>query len=414
MNGSPSATALPAQILRGAVRNIVRAKLRNSLTIIGIAIGTTLLVLLIALLEGIQGIAERDLLGSLDLRSVTIFTASGGARPTDGSVLQLRAFPGVEDVRRRMTVPVTLALEHFPLPIHLQAAEGGEPEVDIGVQAGDSEGAATVPVSVAKLAGFSPEGFVGQVITVRPQRMVVGPSGPRTVDSDQVLKLRVVGIRSSEDAAKRLGGSDIYVSLKVAVEAMRLASDPADVMYSSLVVLAATPTRAVELVGEFAMAGYGSVALKKEVDQVMSTFAIIRLVLFFIGGIAVVVAALGVVNTMLMAVLERTREIGILKSIGATNGYVRALFLAEAAVLGASGSLLGAIVGSFAAIALGPLLRQQLDSIGGQLSRGALFVVTPELLATAILGGSLIAILAAWLPSERAARLEPAAALRYE
>jgi putative ABC transport system permease protein len=227
-----------------------------------------------------------------------------------------------------------------------------------------------------------------------------------------VLKLRVVGVRAEGSGGEAAGGG-LYVSVNTARAALRATTD-GDLAYSSLVVTAETPARAVQLLDEFSLTGFGAVALKKEVDQVTATFGMVRLVLLVVGGIAIVVAALGVANTMLMAVLERTREIGILRSIGATSGYVRAQFLTEAALLGACGSMLGAVVGFISAAAVEPLLRAQLEALSGHLSSGALFVVTPQLVATALLGGSMISILAAWPASERAARLEPASSLRYE
>lgn len=398
--------------MRSALRNVLRARLRNSLTLVGVAIGTGLLVLLLGVVEGVEGIAKRDLLGALDLRSVTVFSVPGGGRADDQTVRMLRALPGVADVHRRLIVPAELRLQHFTVPLRLYATEIGEPETHLGTRVGTTENAATIPSALARLLGRAAEEAVGDELVVRVQSIVPGPAGQKLAPTDVELRLRIVGVRATENATG--DSSDVYVALSTAQGATRAVQGDAAAVYSSLVAIAETPMRAVELGNELNANGYGTTVLKKQVDEVLATFGLIRLVLATIGGIAVTVAALGVANTMLMAVLERTREIGVLRSIGATGAFVRTLFLAEAGVLGLAGSVVGTLLALAAASALDPLLRRQFDAIGGRISDGPLFVITPELIAGGVFGGTLIAMIGAWLPSERASRLEPAAALRHE
>ena len=123
----------------------------------------------------------------------------------------------------------------------------------------------------------------------------------------------------------------------------------------------------------------------------------------FLGGIAAIsllVGAIGVANTMFMSVLERTREIGVLKALGMKDSEITAMFLVEAAALGAAGGVLG--------VGLSLLISQVLALFG------LVAVVTVELMLGAILFSAVIGILAGAAPARNAAGLQPVEALRYE
>jgi putative ABC transport system permease protein len=132
-----------------------------------------------------------------------------------------------------------------------------------------------------------------------------------------------------------------------------------------------------------------------------------------VGGLALLVASLGIVNTMIMSIYERTREIGTLKAIGASRGDIRRLFMLEAGMIG----LLGGLIGLLSGWALGLLLnriilwyieREQLPV------RGTFFVVTPTLALVAVGFAILVGIVAGLYPANRAAKLDPLTALRHE
>jgi ABC-type antimicrobial peptide transport system permease subunit len=132
-----------------------------------------------------------------------------------------------------------------------------------------------------------------------------------------------------------------------------------------------------------------------------------------VGTLALLVASIGIANTMIMAVYERTREIGIMKAVGAAPGQIRTLFVVEASLIG----LLGGIIGTILGWLLGKLLNwlilvilrwQQMDV------RGTFFVVSWWLVVGALAFAALVGLLAGLYPAARAARLAPLDALRYE
>jgi ABC-type antimicrobial peptide transport system permease subunit len=132
-----------------------------------------------------------------------------------------------------------------------------------------------------------------------------------------------------------------------------------------------------------------------------------------VGGLALFVAALGIANTMVMAVYERTSEIGILKAIGASPADIRALFVVEAALIGLLGGLVGTLGGWLLGLALNEgilaILRWQEVPV-----EGTFFVLTPWLIALALAFAAVVGLLAGLYPAARAARLDPLEALRYE
>ena len=148
--------------------------------------------------------------------------------------------------------------------------------------------------------------------------------------------------------------------------------------------------------------------LKARVSQITSTFT------FFLGGIAAIsllVGAIGIANTMFMSVMERTRQIGILKALGAKNKDIRNIFLVESSMIGFVGGLIGVVIGSLFGIGLGIVMS------GAQTRMsGASFapVITAELIIFAILFSVIIGTLSGYFPARRAAKLDPVEALRYE
>jgi len=122
-----------------------------------------------------------------------------------------------------------------------------------------------------------------------------------------------------------------------------------------------------------------------------------------LGAIAAVVGGLGVMNTMIMSVMERRKEIGLMKAIGATNSLIIKQIMAESAILSLMGGIVGLLLGLLGAIAIGSLL-------GGMFSA----VVTPGLAATGIGFALFLGLLGGLYPAKQATSLDPVETLRYE
>lgn len=183
--------------------------------------------------------------------------------------------------------------------------------------------------------------------------------------------------------------------------------------YDSAVVRVTDPVVLTEVRRQLTEKGFGSFSIVDQLDQIRTVFLIIDSVLGLLGGISLLVASFGIANTMIMSILERTREIGIMKAIGAEDREIKLIFFFEAAVIG----LTGGVLGSLAAWAI--------DAIANRLAfrfilkpQGASFVdfffLPPYLWLGAIAFALTVSILAALYPAARAARIDPVRALRHD
>jgi putative ABC transport system permease protein len=136
------------------------------------------------------------------------------------------------------------------------------------------------------------------------------------------------------------------------------------------------------------------------------------MVLTLIGSIALAVSSLGIVNTMVMSILERTREIGIMKAIGASDNDIRRIFLIEAAVIGFIGGLIGIALGWLVGRAINIGANIYIRNQGG--TPGTFFSMPLWLIASALGFSIALSLIAGSYPASRAARLDPIQALRHD
>ncbi len=143
-----------------------------------------------------------------------------------------------------------------------------------------------------------------------------------------------------------------------------------------------------------------------------SIFSIIQLFLVGIAGISLLVAGVGIMNIMFVSMIERTREIGILKALGMKRRTVLSIFIGEAAIIGIMGAVIGIVVGYGLAIDVANVLGSGLLGSAGGLTLTP--VLTPLVFLGAFGFGVGISVLFALYPSWRASKLRPVDALRYE
>jgi len=183
--------------------------------------------------------------------------------------------------------------------------------------------------------------------------------------------------------------------------------------YDSVTIRAINIEAARKLASQLRSEGFRVQSLETILELANQVFTVINVMLSSVGGLALLVASLGIINTMIMSIYERTREIGTLKAIGASRGDIRQMFMLEAGMIGFIGGMIG-LAGGWA---LGKLLnhiilwyieRQQLPI------RGDFFVVTPQLALVALAFATFVGIVAGLYPANRAARLDPLVALRHE
>ena len=186
----------------------------------------------------------------------------------------------------------------------------------------------------------------------------------------------------------------------------------AEPVYSSISVRVSNPTQVQRVENAVKKMGFNTFSILDATRSLRQFFAVLDLFLGIFGSLALAVASIGIVNTLVMAILERRREIGIMKAIGASDGDVRTLFFAEAGAMGALGGILG--------VALGWTIGQAINfGTNIYLKRQALppehfWSVPWWLVAGAIVFAFIVSLVSGLYPAGRAARLDPVQALRYE
>ncbi len=202
------------------------------------------------------------------------------------------------------------------------------------------------------------------------------------------------------------------VALQLARQSGALGAEEAE-GYASVVVRVSDPDVLTDVRKRLTALGFSSFSIVDELEEIRTVFLIVNSALGLLGGISLVVASFGIANTMVMSILERTREIGIMKAIGAEDREIKLIFFVEAGLIGFAGGGIGA------------LAAWGIDVVANRLAyqfvlrpRGVSFVnffdLPPYLWLGAIAFAVVISILAALYPAARAARIDPVRALRHD
>jgi len=233
---------------------------------------------------------------------------------------------------------------------------------------------------------------------------------------------RIVGVLPSEGGIdiNRLTDTDMYVPVDQARRFREANRDPLEQMgealagetgYQRAEVRVADPTIVPALQQQIKKMGFNSFSLANQVDEIRFVFLVVDGGLALLGGIALLVASFGIANTMIMSILERTREIGIMKAIGGSDSEIMRIFFFEACLIGLAGGALGVSAGwltdRVASFAVNRWVVKQTPAIG--------FFSIPWWLALGAIGFAIgVSLLAAIYPAFRAARVDPIKALRHD
>ena len=288
-------------------------------------------------------------------------------------------------------------------------------------------------IPVAELA----RPLLGQELVMRYARRVASPS-PLDSPSPQEKsaaspdaaysvisreqKLKIVGVSDLDpDSMRGAARARVFLPLKLAEELhVMQPSDLRDSMrgfskqpsYSTISVRVKNPKHVEEVEQAIKKLGFNTFSILDATRSLRQFFAVLDLFLGIFGSLALAVASIGIVNTLVMAILERRREIGIMKAIGASDGDVKKLFFAEAGAMG--------VLGGFVGVALGWTIGHVINlGTNIYLKRQSLppenfWSVPWWLVAAAIVFAFVVSLLSGLYPAARAARLDPVQALRYE
>jgi putative ABC transport system permease protein len=428
--------------------NLGRRKARVILTAVGVIIGTAAVVVLVSLAIGLQKNATQQLYGIGDLTQIQVYPnyqevaqpaysakgmGGGGISVqtliTDDTIAQISSIPGVKLVIPRDYIQGSAVLKYK----RMEAYTGilGVGAEDLSYLNVDLQGGVyTLTTGTAVIGAMIPTTFYDP--QWRPGRET--PTPPDLLDQtikltllkyDQQgnetrksLPLKIVGVLQESR-----GESDysVYMSLDDVTTynewMLNRRIDRKRDGYPQLTVNVESVQEVLGISDQITELGYQAYTPQTYVQGINSFFLILQVIFGGVGAIALLVAAIGIANTMAMAILERTREIGLMKAIGATNRDVLSIFLGEAAGIGFIGGLGGVLLGWSAGQVINVLalsyLAGQSAQQGGPPPNTAVF--TPLWLPIfALLFSIIIGLLSGLYPALRAATMVPVTALKYE
>ncbi|MEM4244586.1 MAG: ABC transporter permease [Candidatus Nanoarchaeia archaeon] len=412
------------------------SKLRSWLSIIGIVIGVASVIAIMSLGEGMQQAME-ERLGTLGADVVTVSLgysrAMGGQAEfrMAGDNFGGRTTTTSERTIQNLTNKEVQALKMVPNIKYIQGVVSKR--ADIGYL--DQTISATVKGVDTKVwkdmettgldsgryltQGDSNVAVIGYNIATERFKQDIPINRQITIEGKP---FRVVGVLKESEGLGIGGqsGSTVYIpieaarttleevdpkeftSIEIRVEDTDLIEDTISQINSRLMLVRAENERTKSF----------SVSSVKEMQETISqSLSTMTLFLSAIAAIALLVGAVGIANTMFTTVLEKTKEIGIMKSIGAKNKDIMLMFLFNSGMVGLAGGVIGALVGIGASYVMSSIITANINM--GRMRLGSA-VVTPETLIL-ILGLSIgIGILAGVIPAYRASKMNPVDALRYE
>lgn len=383
------------------LRNVFRRKLRAFLTIFGITIGVFALVVMGGIAEklnllvdgGVKYYKDKVIVSSeqntmgLSTAPLTIDKKSDIEHITGVNAVFAQVSFLLSDLQAvNMGTPPTVQAEEWGVSRYesfkTTVAEGRD------LQAGD-EGKAVVGADlVTKL-----NARVGGKIKVRDEQMEVVGIWAKTLTAPD----NAVAIPMSD--ARRIYKESMPDALQEGMNENRIATN--FVVYPKPGV---NPDKLATLI-TLKVDGVSAMGPLEFQRQIVNSLRIFTSIIFGIAIVSLLVGGLSVINTMTMSVAERTREIGVRKAIGATNGAIMGQFIAEAAIMGLIGGLGGLFIGWLIATGL---------NAAGAASGNSIFLITPRLAIGSVVFALVLGIVSGLYPAWHAASLNPVEALRHE
>jgi putative ABC transport system permease protein len=452
-----------------ALRNLRQAKLRTSLTVLGVAIGIASLAGMVSLGVGLeqQTIGRFTAAGVFDSITVTPapITRLGGrgfgrggqrgrgqaAEPTtppaaldEEALAKIRALPDVKEAYNNVRFPVELQYDQFNgfatatgVPMSSRT-EGAFQTFTAGTFfANDTDNTCLITLDLAKrITDQDAKGLVGKDLTIAYAVSATTPeSAPiagapvaagAMIPNRKEMLCRIAGIVEREPGAALGGGGLSGLMLpqsKAEAIDREVIRNPQSILgrpqtpsarrdFQSITVKVTSPKATEDVEDRIKQLGFGAFSLADALQQAKRAFIILDIVLSLIGSIALAVSSLGIVNTMVMSILERTREIGVMKAIGGSDADIRRIFLVEASAIGLMGGVFGVALGWLVGRIINFGANIYIERQGGTATE--LFALPFWLIAGAIGFSWLVSLVAGSYPAGRAAKLEPIQALRHD
>jgi putative ABC transport system permease protein len=429
--------------------NLNRRKGRVMLTAIGVVIGTAAVVVLVSLAQGLKQNANAQFGNIAEMSQISVYPDWGSqysqevtrtgehTEPppiTQAVIEDIRALPSVKAAIPRVGVYAMTIMKTGKLESWVNIIGIGIDDLSIlGMEMASgtfelSRGTVIMGEEVLK-SFYDPASqtvdepplvpdLQDQVVTLELTKWSEDDSG-NYFETKKALKFKVAGIirstRSESDYSVYMSLNDV-LDINAWVNGRRF--DPKKDGFDTAIVVADDRRNVLNIASQINDMGFMAYTPQEFIEGVNNYFVVLQIIFGGVGGIALLVAAIGIANTMTMAILERTREIGLMKAIGATNQDVLSIFLGESASIGfiggIGGVLLGLLLGELINIFGSVYMAGQDSGMMGGSSTGILATTPLWLILFALLFSTLIGLISGVYPAVQAASLVPVQALKNE
>ena len=383
---------------------------RTWLTIFGMGVGTGAVVALVGLGFGLQNIIlERIVFGETLLSLNVANPPSHVVILTPAIVEEFAANTKVKDVSPMVSFQALATLDGLtgnaiiqgmkPSYFLYTGAKAVAGELFTDKTANEDRDAVVITTAMLKLYGIEkPQDAIGKTLTFRV--LVPQEGTDATTEVDLTKQYVIKGVSSDEATLAATLTLDEFTSHFQVPLYERVQVRVTDSKWLTVV--------QDDIVGK----GFVVTALSKTVEQANKIFQGIQAVLAVFGGIALTVSAIGMFNTMTVTLLERTAEIGVMRTIGASSADIVILFVAEAVIVG----FLGGIVGILLGVGIGFIANTALGLVAGQFGGEAvhIFAYPPSFLIFIAVFSSVVGLVTGLFPARRAAKINPLDAIRYK
>jgi len=418
-----------------ALGGLRRTRLRVALTALGVTIASGALVSMVAFALGIQAQAEAPFkaLGLINVIRLSPEKGGDAAALDDEALTRIEALPGVEvaypDFRARGIEIARGGKEATVMAVGVPRQVPLIGTADDLIVAGEYFAPGDAPeailaVPLARELGFeTPEAAVGATVTLNASGLV--PDDAETFAFERKdLAVTITGVYTLPSMMPGRMGRVVLLPVDVmkeipgiraapALDRLKDGGGPARAGYRRATVRVHRHTDLAPVEAAIQAMGFRTRTLLSRLEKMRTFFVVIDVLLAAVGTVSLVVAGLGIINTLLISVLERYQEIGICKAIGASDGDLVVLFLTEAGIIGLLGGVGGIVLGRAASwlleLAVNAYARSQ-----GLTTHLDLFAFPLWLLAATALFSVVVSVLAGVYPASRAARVDPIQALRRE
>lgn len=423
-------------LIKLAITGLKRRTARTFLTVLGVIIGTVCIVLMIAVGLSSYRQFEEGMLGNRNLTEITVnnYSESGtGVGITDSTVTSLQSLAHVETVSPVIELPVYIRAGKYEASLHLTAIDPAALDLDFaeGGMFDKDSGIPSIVLGGERVMDFidprNPPNYndYQAMMAYRPDidllttemEMVPG-YGNETEDPDapapQRYRARISGITAKSfsessyhayidiDAAKRIVMENRELAERFGI---RLGS------YNTVKIMADDIENVEDVLAEVRKLGYETYSPVENIRQVREEQARQQGQLFAIGFISLLVSAIGIANTMYANILERRRDIGVMKVVGMKIRKIRGLFILESAIIGLMGGLVGLGV-SYIVVLLINTGTEQTSFLGMYFHEGMKVSIPPWLALGALLIAVAVGVLSGIYPAGKATKMSPLEAMR--